>query len=183
MGVSVIQKSVDIVNTQTITGAKTMQNLSVTTNALNLAVGQIQFPATQNASAESNTLDDYEEGTFTPTVFGSSTAGVTTYSIQTGQYVKVGQLVYFTITLSISNQTGTGNLRFGGLPFISASGDDFVVSIITSNLTFSNQLTCRVNASSTNMSPITISTGAGSADVAIDTSFTASISGSYRASG
>lgn len=35
------------------------------------STGQIVFPATQNASSNANTLDDYEEGTWTPTV-GSS---------------------------------------------------------------------------------------------------------------
>ena len=46
--------------TETVTGAKTMQNLAVTTNPLDLQVGQITFPASHNASAGANTLDDYE---------------------------------------------------------------------------------------------------------------------------
>jgi hypothetical protein len=55
----------------------------------------ITFPATQSASSNANTLDDYEEGTFTPTVIGGTTAGTGTYNTQTGSYTKVGRLVSF----------------------------------------------------------------------------------------
>lgn len=77
----------------------------------------ITFPATQVASSDANTLDDYEEGTFTPTVQGSTTAGVGTYNQQVGYYTKVGRLVTVNVWLQWTNTTGTGNLRFGGLPF------------------------------------------------------------------
>jgi hypothetical protein len=77
----------------------------------------ITFPATQVASSDPNTLDDYEEGTFTPTVIGTSTAGTATYAIQFGNYTKIGRLVTVSIFLSWSAGTGTGNLRFAGLPF------------------------------------------------------------------
>lgn len=82
----------------------------------------ITFPATQSASSDANTLDDYEEGTFTPTVVGGSTAGTTTYTNQFGRYVKIGNLVYVQINIQVTAMTGTGALRFG-LPFTVASGD------------------------------------------------------------
>jgi hypothetical protein len=50
-----------------------------TTGVLTLGAG-IQFPATQVSSADANTLDDYEEGTWTPTIGGSSTNPTVTYS-------------------------------------------------------------------------------------------------------
>jgi len=81
----------------------------------------INFPATQVASANANTLDDYEEGTFTPTVRGSTTAGTGTYTTQFGRYTKVGRLVTVTVTLVWTAHTGTGNLQFAGLPFTSAN--------------------------------------------------------------
>src|SRR3990167_5794145 len=56
---------------------------------LTLSNGGIKFPATQVLSADANTLDDYEEGTFTPTISGGTTAGAGTYSIQVGDYVKI----------------------------------------------------------------------------------------------
>jgi hypothetical protein len=84
--------------------------------ALQLSSG-INFPATQVASSDANTLDDYEEGTFTPTVVGSSTVGSATYATQIGRYVKIGRQVTAWVHLEWSGGTGTGNLRFGGLPF------------------------------------------------------------------
>ena len=51
----------------------------------------ITFPATQSASSDANTLDDYEEGTFTPDLKNSSSSS--TFTNKWGQYVKVGQVV------------------------------------------------------------------------------------------
>jgi len=82
----------------------------------------ITFPATAVASADPNTLDDYEEGTFTPTVIGSGTAGTATYNFQNGRYTKVGRIVHFEIFLEWSLGTGTGALRVSGLPFTSGNG-------------------------------------------------------------
>jgi hypothetical protein len=65
-------------------------------------------------------LDDYEEGTFTPTIIGLTSAGTGTYSNQTGSYVKVGQIVSIYIRIDWSAHTGTGNMGFGGLPFTTA---------------------------------------------------------------
>jgi hypothetical protein len=79
--------------------------------------GQITFPATQNASSNANTLDDYEEGTWTPSYFADGTAGTTTYGAQAGSYVKIGNSVWLEIYLSWSGQTGTGNGVIGNLPF------------------------------------------------------------------
>ena len=67
-------------------------------------------------------LSQYDEGTFTPTVQGTSTAGVGTYTIQTGHYVRIGKLVTFQISLAWSAHTGTGNIAgVYGLPFAAAN--------------------------------------------------------------
>ena len=81
--------------------------------------GGVKFPAVQVPSADVNTLDDYEEGTFTPTAAGSSSAGVGTYSIQVGHYTKIGREVFYRLTVAWSAHTGTGGLRITGLPFTS----------------------------------------------------------------
>ena len=74
----------------------------------------IAFPATQSASSDANTLDDYEEGTWTP-----SLAGNTTYVTRYGYYTKIGRLVTVQFEIHVST-LGTGNtLSFGGLPFAS----------------------------------------------------------------
>ena len=70
-------------------------------------------------TAAANALDDYEEGTFTPTAtFESSDDGNKAYSTQSGSYTKIGRLVHCNIVLVFSNRgTGSGRLRFNSLPF------------------------------------------------------------------
>jgi hypothetical protein len=84
--------------------------------------GGITFPATQVASSDANTLDDYEEGTFTPTLLSGAT-GIS-YSTQVGTYTKIGNLVYFKFYLDLSAATpAAAPIQFGGLPFsISGTG-------------------------------------------------------------
>ena len=77
----------------------------------------ISFPATQSASTNANTLDDYEEGTWTPQVQGASTGGSTTYTTQDGNYTKIGNLVFCDLYLEITAATGTGGFQVFGLPF------------------------------------------------------------------
>jgi hypothetical protein len=83
----------------------------------------ITFPATQSASSNANTLDDYEEGTWTPR-FDSETAGtlrVTT--VNSANYTKVGNLVTFNAycTISTLGVGGSGPWQIKGLPFTSKS--------------------------------------------------------------
>jgi hypothetical protein len=88
----------------------------------------ITFPATQSASSDANTLDDYEEGTWTPVFVGSTTAGSCTYNtgVTNGAYVKIGQLVYTTFSIvATSSHTGTGALLLNGLPFATSSTASF----------------------------------------------------------
>ena len=85
--------------------------------------GQIVFPSTQNASTDVNTLDDYEEGTFTPTIVGSSGGGAT-YSVQIGNYTKIGNRVFFTIYIDLLTTSVSGTVTIQGLPF-AASGDNW----------------------------------------------------------
>ena len=63
----------------------------------------------------------YDEGTFSPTIIGTSTAGTATYGVQVGRYTKVGRLVTIQIYMGWSAGTGTGNLTIGNLPFTSAT--------------------------------------------------------------
>ena len=76
----------------------------------------ITFPATQSASTDANTLDDYEEGTWTPSLGGN-----TTYNRQDGNYTKVGRLVNIRCNIEV-NLIGTGSTsQISGLPFTTAS--------------------------------------------------------------
>ena len=103
----------------------------------------VSFPATQSASTDANTLDDYEEGTFTPTVVGSSTAGTATYSNQIGRYTKIGNRVLFNIRVTYTSGTGTGNLRVANLPFaVNASAANGAVSAYVINITLPASTYC-----------------------------------------
>ena len=80
----------------------------------------ITFPATQVSSTGDNTLDDYEEGSFTPTIVGSTTAG--TYETQTaaGFYQKIGRAVTVRVVIQLAGSIsggGAGSYLFDGLPF------------------------------------------------------------------
>jgi hypothetical protein len=79
--------------------------------AIQLSAG-VAFPATQVASSDVNCLDDYEEGTWTPTV--SSTAGtLTTTTVNSAAYTKIGRLVSVQVDISIVNiGTASGLLLF-----------------------------------------------------------------------
>lgn len=81
----------------------------------------ITFPATQSACSDVNTLDDYEEGSFTVTYTASSGSfGAITYTGQDGYYVKIGRVVFFNFTISTSAVTigtASGELRISGFPF------------------------------------------------------------------
>lgn len=82
--------------------------------------GQIKFPATQSASSDANTLDDYEEGTFTPGVsFGGGTTGIA-YSAQVGVYTKIGDRVFISARIALTSKgSSTGTALVTGLPFTS----------------------------------------------------------------
>jgi hypothetical protein len=74
----------------------------------------ITFPATQSASSDANTLDDYEEGTWTPT---QGTFDTWTSPVFSATYTKIGRLV----TVFLSQSSGTTGWSagdyMGGLPF------------------------------------------------------------------
>jgi hypothetical protein len=142
----------------------------------------IAFPATQSASSDANTLDDYEEGTFTPAIYGTSTAGTGTYSRQTGTYTKIGNRVYFSIYIIWSAHTGTGDMNINGLPFTSNSSNFSPCALRLNNLslTASNLLTTWVVDNTTNVSLQQYATGGGaSSAVAMDTSAEIAVSGDY----
>lgn len=103
-------KRLDQVHTKTLTAST-----SVTTP-------NVAFPAAQSASADANTLDDYEEGTWTPALsINTSTAGIT-YSSQLGYYTKKGDEVtlYADVTLT-SKGASVGAATIDGLPFTAGS--------------------------------------------------------------
>jgi len=85
-------------------------------------------------TGSANYLDDYEEGTFTPTVSGTSSSGTASYTSRAGFYTKVGNSVTVHIRLDWTSHTGTGFLEITGLPFTSSSTVDYrAVGAMTGN--------------------------------------------------
>jgi len=79
--------------------------------------GNVAFPATQVASADANTLDDYEEGVWTP-VLHAATNDDHTMSTQKGFYTKVGSVVTVACHyVHLSGGTSSGNVTIAGFPF------------------------------------------------------------------
>ena len=96
---------------------KTVSTISVGNATPSTSGAGITFPATQSASSDANTLDDYEEGTWTPSIGGNATYG----GDRGGRYVKVGKVVTVWGKIQITTK-GTGSATtISGLPFTSAN--------------------------------------------------------------
>lgn len=90
-----------------------------------------QYGLTFNGdTAAANALDDYEEGTWTPTYTQDGTPNTATYATRSGTYTKIGNLVTVFFDIDASSLTaGSGNCRVDGLPFTvsnSMAGFSFV---------------------------------------------------------
>ena len=98
----------------------------------------ITFPATQVASSDVNTLDDYEEGTWTGTLKGS-VSDPTIPVTATGAYTKVGRLVTVTIRyINVVTTGASGDVTITGLPFSGAensAGSAIAFSMFTTSTT------------------------------------------------
>jgi hypothetical protein len=110
--------------TLAITAAPTFTG-QATIPTINLTGGQITFPATKVPSADANTLDDYEEGTWTPV--GN---GVTLTSV-TGIYTKIGNVVHVNGFWTYPTNSNASAATISGLPFTSISGDANFVGTVT----------------------------------------------------
>jgi hypothetical protein len=148
----------------------------------------IDFSATANSSGSmtSELLDDYEEGTFLPTMFGSTVAGSTTYSLQYGYYVKVGKLVHIQIRMSVTATTALGNMYIGGLPFVALNDSDKGYASVTvsyaSNLTMTSGtgwVGAYTKQNDSYMAMINNIPGGSIVNTSVDSSFTALMGGTY----
>lgn len=82
--------------------------------------GNLAFPATQVPSADANTLDDYEEGTWTPQI--SDGTNDATMATAVGTYVKIGRMVHIKANVGLSSLgSAFGAAEIDDLPFTSAN--------------------------------------------------------------
>ena len=84
----------------------------------------ITFPATQSASSDANTLDDYEEGNWTPTLTAGTAPSSVSYNGRLGRYTKIGMQVTVSCSIQVNSVTGgSGDFYISGLPFTVFSSD------------------------------------------------------------
>jgi len=84
----------------------------------------------------SELFDDYEKGTWTPTLNATSFSGAT-YATQVGYYTKVGNIItlFFDIALSALTSGGSNYLRIEGIPFATAATNLCSASVFVESLT------------------------------------------------
>src|SRR5262245_37039996 len=129
--------------------------------------GQIAFPATQNPSANANTLDDYEEGSWTPVLTFATPGNVSvTYSVQAGRYTKIGNVVtlWFSITTSsFTHTTASGNAQITGLPFTASGAISARVAISWAGITKTNYTSVAASVGAASATITLIASGSGQA--------------------
>jgi len=99
-------------------GTSTLPSYSDVPTVTTISAQGVIFPATQVPSGGANTLDDYEEGTWTPT---DASGAALTFTGVVGFYVKIGQLVIASADLTYPATADGSNSVIGGLPFTIAA--------------------------------------------------------------
>ena len=173
-----------VAGTYNNTGQKLAGSLSLGDSALQNGTG-ITFPATQNPSSNANTLDDYEEGTWTPGIaFGGGTTGITYSAGNIGAYTKIGRSVLLVANCLLTNKgSSTGAATLTGLPFAASSAATYnPLSVTPTAYTYSVVATVVVMPSDTKLLLQQVSAIGGNTNLA-NTAFTndsgVNINGTY----
>jgi hypothetical protein len=139
----------------------------------------IDFSAnTHAAGMTSELLNDYEEGTWTPTYYGATgSAGSLAYAEQSGKYTKIGRQVTVTGTIILSNKgSWTGRIQIGGFPFVSLA-DQFTGNVELRNCTFTgNNVIIEIGRAGSDFARFVIVNGSG-ANSQLDDTMVANDSG------
>jgi hypothetical protein len=129
------QDASSIAGPMNVGGALSSSTSKVTTT---MAVGNatpstsgsgLTFPATQSASSDANTLDDYEEGTWTPTDASGASLSLTA----AGNYTKIGRLVTVRFSITYPTTSSTSSAIIGGLPFTNQVEGGYAHTYTSSN--------------------------------------------------
>ena len=146
---------------------------------ITLGKGQLKFPATQNASADVNTMDDYEEATWTPVIaFGGASVGLT-YSTRTGNSTKIGNALIVNGNYALSAiGSSVGNATLTGLPVAALSACSCVVSLNSGGYaTLTAGLNLSISAGAT--SGTFLKPGTVGATTATDANFSSTSAGQF----
>lgn len=118
----------------TTSNEATIGNASITRTRLrgiiDALTGQIAFPATANPSSDANTLDDYEEGTWTPS---DQSGAALTFTSPAGDYEKIGRQVTMRGSLTYPVTADGSNATIGGFPFTVANTEPARQAFVTSS--------------------------------------------------
>ena len=100
-------------------GSTTSYPASISADGSATFAGSVSIGGT----AAANTIDEYEEGTWTPTVIiGNSSAGITYKNNTGGSYTRIGRLVFIHVRMDIDSKgSNTGNVKIGNLPYPAAN--------------------------------------------------------------
>jgi hypothetical protein len=115
-------------SSNTVTTITTTSTSGLTINNGNLIIGTsgngVNFSIDSSAiGMTGELLDDYEKGTWTPSFNATGTSWG--YSAQTGEYIKIGSLVFASFNITTNNISGpnTNTLSITGLPFASSTSN------------------------------------------------------------
>ena len=127
-------------------------------------------------------LDDYREGSFTPTIIGTTTEGVGTYTTRTGTFTKIGRRVFYDLFVEWSTHDGTGAMRITGLPYTSGNACCTTwhrnLTLAANNVLLANHLIIN-NLLVISLSQVPIGGGSPQSAVFMDTTGGIMISGTY----
>lgn len=124
-------------------------------------------------------VPNYSTGTWTPTIVGTTAAGVGTYTAQTAEYTRIGNIMHVYAAITWTAHTGTGNMHIGGLP-TAAKRSAPAFSARFSSITFTGTTPYLATiASSTEVQIAQYSSGVAATDVPIDTAGSIILQGSY----
>jgi len=118
---STVSGSGNITVSNNIAGAGTISGTNITASGTLGVTGLITASAgvAIGGTGSANTLDDYEEGTWTPTSHGS---GFTLTSVLDARYTKIGRMVQCSAQFTIPSNSNGAHAQIGGLPFTNLSG-------------------------------------------------------------
>ena len=112
-------------------GLKVLNTIGVGNATPSSSGAGITFPATQSASSDANTLDDYEEGTWTPTDGSGASLSIT---FNNARYTKIGRLVYVSVDTIVYPTTANGSqATVASLPFANLAGNVATGGLVSSN--------------------------------------------------
>lgn len=171
----------------TITPAQKLDVVGAIQSSDNIIQGTaakgVNFSAnTPAAGMTSQLLNWYEEGTFTPTIYGGTTAGTATYVAAAGFYTRIGRLVSIQFYVDWNTHTGTGAMNVGGMPFASTSFSAATIGYIDAIvLTVGSTPIATFASGGSFIQMRQCPTGGGAnTNISIDAAGTLIISGSYR---